>query len=196
MRRFPIVPGALFAAPPSAAQDTEAFHSTDAGYTVQLPTGWRPMGHADMEMMRQASAAVGVPFTIEAGYRVTNSPTGWPFIMVGWMDLGEEVTPERLGTEMTAMHEREQSRQRAESAPAPGEVRPDALAWDAENRILWSRATIPASTRGEGAFTSTASTLHPAGTRAIVLVYYAVPGEDEDRIRADLLQIVRFLRAD
>jgi hypothetical protein len=192
MRRVLIVLAALFAALPATAQDTQAFHSTGAAYTVQVPAAWRPIPDADVEVMRQAGAAAGMPFTLEAGYRVTDSPSGWPFIVMAWVDLGEEITAEEFGTMVTDAHA---EAQQAGGAPAQGEGRIDALTWDAENRTVWARTAI-LGRGGEEPFTWSTSTLHPDGTRAVVLAYYATPGEDEARIRADLLRIVRSLRAD
>jgi hypothetical protein len=193
MRRFLLALAVLFAALPAAAQDTQAFHSTDAAYTVQVPAAWRRMPEADVETMRQAGAAMGMPFTLEAGYRLTDSPNGWPFIVMAWMDLEGEFTPEEFGTMITDAHA---EAQQAGGAPAPGHGRIDALTWHAENRTVWARTELPGGARDEGPFTWTALTLHPDGTRTVVLVYYATEGEDDARIRADLLRIVRSLRAD
>lgn len=193
MRPFLLALAVLFAVAPAAAQQTQAFHSMDAGYTVQLPAAWRRIPEADVEVKRQAGAAGGMPFTLETGYRVTDSPDGWPFIVMAWMDLEGEFTPEEFGTMVTDAHA---EAQQAGGAPAPGQGRIDALTWDAENRTVWARTEVPGSGPGEGRFTWTALTLHPDGTRTIVLVYYAARGEDEARIRAELLRIVHSLRAD
>ncbi|HEX5870000.1 MAG TPA: hypothetical protein VFY65_06285 [Longimicrobium sp.] len=186
MRRF-LIALMLFAAAPVAAQQTQAFHSTDAGYTVQLPAGWRQMPPTEVEQMRQAGAAAGMPFTLETGYRVTDSSTGWPFVAVAWMDLGQTFTPEQFREAVAGAHEH--AHQEADG------VQIDAPTWDAENRTIWSRTVMP-SDGPQAPFTVTASTLHPDGGRMVVFAYYGTPGEDEARVRADLLQIVRSLRAD
>ncbi|HEU4880820.1 MAG TPA: hypothetical protein VFT45_01205 [Longimicrobium sp.] len=185
MRRFLIPLIALFAAAPAAAQQTQAFHSADAGYTAQLPAGWRQMPESEIQPMQQAGAAAGQPFTLEAGYRVTDSPTGWPFVTLSRLSLGRTFTPEQFGTAVMG------AATRAQSQPGVDGVHADAPEWDEENRTVWSRTAAD-----DGRFTLTASTLHPGGEAMVVLAYYGVPGEDEARVRADLLQIVRSLTAD
>ena len=186
MRRSLLALTVLFAAAPVAAQQTQAFHSTDAGYTVQLPARWRPMPDAEIQPMQQAGAAAGQPFTLEAGYRVTDSPTGWPFVTLSRLDLGRTFTPEQFGAAVMG------AATRAQSQPGPDGVHVDAPEWDEENRTVWSRTTMAS----DGRFTLTASTLHPDGGAMVVFVYYGAPGEDEARVRADLMQIVRSLAAD
>jgi hypothetical protein len=186
LRRFLIALIALFTAVPAAAQQTQAFHSGDAGYTVQLPAGWRQMPDAEIVPMRDAGAAAGQPFTLEAGYRVTDSPTGWPFVTLSSLDLGQTFTTEQFGAAVMGAHTRGQSQ------PGVDGVRVDAPTWDAENRTVWSRTRMAS----DGRFTLTASTLHPDGGAMVVLVYYGAPGEDEVRVRADLLHIVRSLTAE
>lgn len=193
MHRFLIPLVAVFAAAPAAAQQTQAFHS-EAAYTVQLPASWRRMPDEEVEVLRQVGAQAGMPFTLEAGYRVTNSPTGWPFIAMAWMDLGQTVTPEEFGAGVTGAAAQATMQEGADQVAEGSRV--GAPTWDAENRIVWTRSKMPASAQAVSPISWTAATLHPNGSTMILFAYYAAPGEDEARIRAELLRIIRSLRAD
>jgi hypothetical protein len=194
MRRMLIALIALLAAAPVAAQQTQAFHSEAAEYTVQLPAGWRQMPDAEVEVIREAGARAGQPFTVEAGYRVTDSPTGFPFMVLAWTDAGQTLTPEQFAEALTGKQAQELMQEGADAA-RPGS-RVDAPTWDAENRTVWSRSQMPSGQGAATPFSWTAAMLHPNGSTVIALAYYAAPGEDEGRIRADMLAIVRSLRGD
>jgi hypothetical protein len=183
---------ALFAALPAAAQDTQPFHSTGAGYTVQLPAAWRRMPDAEIDPLRRTP---GMPFTIEAGYRVTDSPTGLPLIALAWMDLGVTITREQFAEELTGADAQADMQVGADNVSPDVRSRVDAPVWDAQNGILWSRIQIESSPQATP-FTWIASMLHPGGRIMLVFSYYGAPGEDEARVRADLLAIVRSLRVD
>lgn len=193
MRRILIPLVALFAAAPLAAQQTQAFES-EAGYTVQLPAGWRQMPDAEVEVMRQAGAQAGQPFTLEAGYRLTDSPTGFPFMVMAWMDLGQTITPEAFGQAITSAQAQATMQEGADAMGTGARV--DAPTWDAENRTVWARSQMPAEGQTATPFSWTATTLHPDGSTMIVFAYYAAPREQDARIRADLLAIIRSLQAD
>lgn len=117
---------------------------------------------------------------------MTDSPTGWPFATLSWLDLGRTFTPEQFGTAVMG------AATRAQSQPGPAGVHVDAPEWDEESHTVWSRTTMTS----DGRFTLTASTLHPGGGSMVVFTYYGAPGEDQARVRGDLLQIVRSLRVD
>lgn len=191
MRRMLIALIALLAAAPVSAQQTQAFHS-DAGYAVQLPAGWRQMTDAEVEVMRQTGGRAAQPFTIEAGYRVTDSP--FPYIVLAWADAGQTITPEQFAEALTGRQAQELMQEGADAA-RPGS-RVDVPTWDAENRTIWSRSQLTSGQASATAFSWTAATLHPNGSTVVALAYYAAPGEDERRIRADMLAIIRSLRAD
>lgn len=192
MRRLLTVLIALLAAAPALAQRTQPFES-DAGYTVRLPGGWERMPDQEVQALREQGAAAGMPFTLEAGYYVADSRSGLPFVLLAWMDVGHVMTPEQFGQGVIAAA-RAQVQAGAEGAPAPG-VRIEAPLWDAENRTVWALTTMPSD--GEShPFTWTATTLLSNGSTVVVFAWYGAPGEDEARVRTDLLQVVRSLRVD
>ncbi|HEU0300780.1 MAG TPA: hypothetical protein VFR37_15065, partial [Longimicrobium sp.] len=169
---------ALATAVPLAAQETQGFHSR-AAYSVQLPAGWQAMPDEEVDALRRAGAAAGMPFTIEAAYRVTDAPTGLPFVAIAWMDLGQAITAEQFGQAVMASHA--QAQMQAELAPPAGGQGGgigDPI-WDAENRTVWQRSVPPSGGQPAPPFAWTASTLHPAGRTMLVFAYYGAPGEDE-----------------
>lgn len=193
MRRLLVPLIALFAAAPAAAQQMQAFVS-DVGYTVQLPGGWRRMPDTELDALRQVGAAAGMPFTVEAGYRITDSPTGFPFVAMAWMDLGQQITPEEFGAGVTNAAAHAVMQEGADRMAEGSRV--GAPTWDAKNRTVWTRSQMPSEGRAVTPFSWTAATLHPNGSTMIVFAYYAAPGEDDGRVRAALLQVVRSLRVD
>jgi hypothetical protein len=189
MRPFLIPLIALFAAGPVAAQQTQAFRS-EAGYTVQLPAAWQPLPGAVTEALRQASTRLGEGITVEAGFRVTDAS----FLVISWVDVGQEITLEEFAEQVTGATAQAQMQEGVELMRQNARV--DVPIWDAENRTVWARSQVPGTARTAAQFSWSASMLHPNGRSVVVFALSATPGEDEDRIRADLLQIVRSLRVD
>lgn len=188
MRRFLIAIIALFTAAPAAAQQTQAFHSARAGYTVQVPAGWRQLPGAVIAALQQAGARAGEGLNIEAGYQVTDAS----FLVISWVDVGQTIAPEEFAQQVTAG---QADMQEGAELVRQG-TRVGAPAWDAENRIVWTRSEMPASGQAAAQLSWSALTLHPNGRTAVGFVLSAAPGQDEARMRADLLGIVRSLRAD
>lgn len=195
MRRFIIPLVALLAATPAAAQQTQAYHGR-AGYTVQLPAEWRRMTDVEMRDARQTAQQAGLPITLEAGYRVTDSATGWPWMAVGAIDVGVTITQEDLAAAIMRGAAHAHAQERVNQMPV-GERNPrlDVPTWDAENGIGWARLTVPSEGRASP-FNLVAMTLHPNGRTIVEFIYFSAPGEDEGPARAYLLQIVRSLRVD
>jgi hypothetical protein len=189
MRRFLIPLIAVFAALPVAAQQTQAFHS-EAGYTVQLPAAWQPLPGAVIEALREESERLGEGGAVEAGFRRTDASV----LVISWVDVGQKITLEEFAEQVTGASGQAQMQEGVEL------IRQDARVgvpiWDAENRTVWARSQVPATAQGAAQFSWSASMLHPNGRMMVVFALSARPGEDEDRIRADLLHIIRSLRVD
>jgi hypothetical protein len=179
----------LFAAAPVAAQQTQAFHS-EAGYTVQIPAEWRRMPDAALREARHDAQAAGDGFALEAAYRVSDVDV----FLMAWFDAGETMTRDAFAEEMTdaAAHSQLQ-----EGADLDGKgVRMNTPIWDAENWVSWTRAQRPATASGVTQISWSVFALHPNGRRVLLFVYNSRLGADEARMRADVLQVVRSLRAD
>jgi hypothetical protein len=191
MRRFliPII-AACLAAAPAAAQQTQAFHSPAADFTVQLPAAWRPLPDAVIAALQQSSARAGEGLNVEAGYRVT----GTSFLVISWVDMGQEVTPEQFAQETTGASAQAGMQEGAGLVREGARV--GAPVWDAENRTVWTRSEVPPSGQAAGQVSVSALTLHPNGRTVVTFALSAAQGQDEARMRAHLLQVVRSLRAD
>jgi hypothetical protein len=182
---------ALLAAAPAAAQSTQAYES-DAGFVVELPAAWQRMAESDLVAVRRSVGRFGTALTIEAGYRVAAS--GVPFAVVGRMDLDDPITLEEFGAAFLAAGAQEHMQDAIDQTPAAqAGGRIAAPIWDASNGVVWTRVSLETSAP---AFSWSAATLHPGGRAMIVCTYYGSKGEDEARVRADLLAIIRSLRTD
>jgi len=196
MRRFLLAAIVLFTAAPVTAQSTQEFRSTAAGYRLQLPAQWRRLPDEQANVVRRAAAQLGMTDPIEAVYRVTESPTLLPMVTVATLDLGERMSRQRFREEMTGADARAGMQSGADiAATAERSGRMGVPMWDEENGAVWTRGEMQSGGRSS-AFAWTVAMLHPGGRKAITLTYTGVPGEDEARIRADLLAIVRSLRVD
>lgn len=192
MRRFLIPLIALFAAAPVAAQQTQTFHS-EAGYTVQLPAALQPLPEAVTEALRQAAREAGAAeegITLEAGYRVTDAS----FLLISWVDVGQTITLEEYAEMVTGATAQAEMQEGLELMRRTARV--GVPIWDAENRTAWARAQVPGTARTAARYIWSASTLHPNGRTVVVFALSATRDEDEARVRADLLQIVRSMRVD
>lgn len=183
---------ALFAASPLAAQSTQEFRSATAGFTVQVPVQWRRLTATEMRPIQQSMAQQGAGASVEAVYRLTDSPAGLPYVVMTTIDVGEQITREDLRA-MTGAQGQAMLQKGADDIAA-GAARMGVPLWDEESGTVWTRAVIDVG--GQTApFMWTVYALHPGGRTVVVFAYYAAPGDDEARVRADLRAIVGSLRA-
>lgn len=183
----------LVVAAPAAAQETQTFRS-EFGYSLDLPTRWTRVSDEALNVVRQSGGFAAAGGVYEAGYRVADAT--WPappIVTVASSPLLRKVTLEEFASEFSP--EAREEAQEMLDGTAAAEISLDAPRWDARNRIGWMRMAMES---GGGAPTTAlvATMLHPAGERAIFLVYYGVQREEEARVRADLLAIARSLRGD
>lgn len=183
---------ALFAASPLPAQATQEFRSTAAGFVVQVPAQWRRLTATEMRPIQQSMAQQAAGVSVEAVYRPTDSPAGLPYVVMTTIDVGEPITREDLRL-MTGAQGQAMLQKGADDV-AVGAARMGVPLWDEESGTVWTRAVIDAS-RQSAPFMWTVYALHPGGRTVVVFAYYAAPGEDEARIRADLRAILQSLRA-
>jgi hypothetical protein len=182
---------ALLAAAPAAAQPTQTYES-DAGYVMEVPAAWQRMPESDLAGVRREVGRFGMALTIEAGYRVGAS--GVPFTAVGRMDLDDPITLEEFGAAFLAAGAQEAMQDALDQTPAAqAGGRVAAPVWDAPNGVVWTRVALETHAP---AFSWSVATLHPDGRAMIICIYYGSKGEDELRVRNDLLAIIRSLRTD
>jgi hypothetical protein len=194
LRPLAVLIAVLAAAPAAAAQQTQPYRS-DAGYTVQLPASWRRMPEAELREVRRAAAASGMPLTIEAAYRIKRG-ADLPFAAIARMDLGETVTREDFGAAVAGASSQAAMQEAVDQTPAARlGGRMDVPVWDEENGIIWARMGMRSDGRSPSFSWSTA-TLHADGRTMIAFVYYGDPATSEAQARADLLAMMRSIRAD
>lgn len=196
MRIRPLLLLALLAATPAAAQQTQTFHS-ETGVSLELPAGWTRVPDRALEGIRRQAVQAGSPVNYEAGYRASDAPfPDAPLVAVAWARLPRRTTQEQFGAEFATEGARDEAQESIDETPAARvNARVSSTGWDAENGVAWMRASMESNGRSP-AFSWMASTLHPSGDRMFAVVYYGAPGEDEDRVRADLLAALRSLRVD
>lgn len=192
--RHLVLPFALFAAAPVTAQSTQEFHSA-AGYTLQIPAGWRRLPESEVNLLRQSSAQA-VARAFEAAYKVTHSRARIPFMAVATIDLGRQLTVAQFREQTTGPRVQAQMQAASDAVIEPGRTaRTGVPTWDEENGAAWTRVAHRSDGRSPP-FTWSVGMLHPNRHTVIMLIYTGGPGEDEARVRADLLAIVRSLRVD
>lgn len=185
-RLVPLI--ALFAAAPAAAQQTQGFRS-DAGYSLELPAHWVRVPDEALEGP-QATLDDGV---YEAGYRA--GPRAWPvppIFGIARIDVPEVMSREDF-VEAFAGAQARADMQAGLNETTSAEGRLNAPRWDAENEIVWVRLALEST--GSGPPFAWMAIKRVLGGRAVImLMYYGAQGEDEARVRADLLGIARSLR--
>jgi hypothetical protein len=189
----------LFAAVPVTAQSTQEFRSTAGGYTLQIPAAWRRMPQTELNRLRQsgpeaAQAIMGQ--SIEALYKVTNSRERFPGLAVATVDLGRRFSRAQFREATTGAQAQAEMQAAADGVIAADRAaRTGVPVWDEENAASWTRVAHPTDGRLPP-FSYGVGVLHPNGRTMITLSYTGAPGEDEARVRADLLAIVRSLRVE
>lgn len=187
-RLFPLL--AILAAAPAAAQQTQGFRS-DAGYSLELPAQWARVPDEALAGP-QATLDVGM---YEVGYRA--GPRAWPappIFGIARIDVPEGISQEDFVAAFAGARAKADMQAGVNDTPAAGaEGRVDAPRWDAENGIVWVRLDLE-SDGYTPAFAWTAIKRLSSGRAVVMLLYYGAQGEDEARVRADLLGIARSLR--
>jgi hypothetical protein len=189
----------LFAAVPATAQSTQEFRSATGNYTLQVPQGWRRLPQAELNRLRQSASGPAqelVGQTFEALYKVRDSRERFPGMAVATVDLGQRLTRAQFRQATTGAHAQAQMQSATDATLAVDRAATMGVpVWDEENAASWTR--VAHSTDGRlPPFTYAVGVLHPDGRTMITLSYTGAPGEDEARVRADLLAIVRSLRVD
>lgn len=191
LRLVPLLLASLLAAAPAAAQQGRTYVSQGGGFRVELPTEWSQVPDEALAVVRADEGAVAGGLMYDAGFRAGAGP--WPdppFVTLSYLPLGMKMTRKEFGAQL------EGAGVQAEIDASVAEVggRVNAPRWDAENGIVWVRAEMPSA--GDAIeFMWQASALHPDGRSMITLAYYGAPNQDEAAVRAQLLAVLKSLRA-
>jgi hypothetical protein len=185
----------LVLAAPAAAQGATTPYRSEAGFALDLPTGWVRAADRAVDDLRNASPA-SPGLTYEAVFQVARAR--WPsppFAAIARGVAPDWLTPEEFRRRFTADDAQARIQRQTDQGDTLRVVRlrahVGAPRYDAATRAAWVRAES-----GSSGFVWTVLMLHPSGGSLIMLLYQGDAGTDEEQALRQMESVVRSLRVD